>query len=190
MESKIKLFGHPIHPMLIVFPLGLLATAVIFDILYLIYNNPELTIAAYWMIIAGIVGGLIAALFGFIDWLGIPGGTRAKTIGLTHAVGNVAVLALFALSWFIRGDNENFVPGGAALLFSFAGVLLSLFTGWLGSEMVYRLAVGVDRGANLDAASSLSGEPAITRQEMGAARGQAIPATGHRDDEDEDTDLR
>src|SRR5690348_5076950 len=99
MESRAKLLGHPIHQMLIVFPVGLLATSVIFDIIYLVTDNRRWTETAYWMIIAGIIGGLIAAIFGLIDWLAIPAKTRAKMIGLYHAVGNVGVLILFAISW-------------------------------------------------------------------------------------------
>src|SRR5919202_4494102 len=84
MESKFKLLGHPVHPMLIVFPLGLLATATIFDLIYLFAGNAELVTFSYWAIAAGIVGGLLAAVFGLWDWLAIPGGTRAKRIGLLH----------------------------------------------------------------------------------------------------------
>ena len=61
MESKAKALGHPIHQMLIPFPFGLLSTAVIFDIVYLIWGNPTMTTVSYWMIVAGIIGGIIAA---------------------------------------------------------------------------------------------------------------------------------
>jgi uncharacterized membrane protein len=67
MESRAKLFGHPIHPMLIPFPLGLLATALIFDLIHLLFDEASLTRAAYYMIAAGIIGGLLAAVFGLID---------------------------------------------------------------------------------------------------------------------------
>ena len=85
MESKAKLFGHPIHPMLIVFPLGLLATAVVFDAITLAQGNPRWTEMAYYMIAAGILTGLLAAVFGLIDYLAIPSGTRAKRIGAFQA---------------------------------------------------------------------------------------------------------
>lgn len=159
-KNIVRAIGHPVHPMLIVFPLGLLATAVVFDILYLIFDFPNLAIAAYWMIIAGIVGGLFAAIFGLIDWLTIPAGTRAKSIGLTHGVGNFIVVLLFAFSWFMRMDATDHVPTSLALILSFAGAILATFTGWLGGELVYRLGMAVDPGAHLDAPSSLSGEPA------------------------------
>ena len=95
MESRAKLLGHPIHQMLIPFPFGLLATAVIFDIIYLLWGNPTMTTVSYWMIYAGIIGAIIAAPFGLIDWLAIPKNTRAKTIGMIHGLGNVVVLLLF-----------------------------------------------------------------------------------------------
>jgi uncharacterized membrane protein len=159
MESKVKLLGHPIHPMLIVFPLGLLITSVIFDIIRLLTGNGTFAEVAFWMIIAGIVGGLLAAVFGLIDWLAIPAGTRAKQIGLVHGVGNVVVVALFLVSWLVRRDAPA-APGTVALVLSFLGVALGGVTSWLGGELVYRLDVAVDAGAHLDAPNSLSGRPA------------------------------
>ena len=160
MESRVKLFGHPVHPMLIVFPLGLLATAVIFDILYLAFGNRLLPTASYYMIAAGILGGLLAAIFGFIDWLALPNATRAKNIGLWHGLGNVVIVGLFAVSWFLRGDNADFIPDSLALTLSFVGTVLALITGWIGGELVYRLGVGVDPGANVNAPNSITDESA------------------------------
>ncbi len=159
MESKVKAFGHPIHPMLIVFPLGLLATSLIFDIIHWITGNGFFSVVAFWMIAAGIIGGLLAAIFGLIDWLAIPGGTRAKTVGLWHGGGNVVVVVLFILSWLIRLNAQANPPIIASLL-SVLAVVLALVTGWLGGELVDRLGVGVDAGANLNAPSSLSGQSA------------------------------
>lgn len=159
MESKAKFLGHPVHQMLIVFPLGLLATAVIFDIIAMLRGAQYLFSASYWMIAAGIIGGLVAAIFGVIDWWAIPRGTRAKNIGLWHGVGNVVVVLLFIFSWLSRrGSPDN--PPESALAFSFIAVAIALVTGWLGGELVDRLGVGVDPGANLNAPSSLSGRPA------------------------------
>src|ERR687885_695308 len=98
MESHAKLAGHAIHPMLIVFPLGLLAAAVIFDIIYLLTANAELVTFSYWAIAAGVVGGLLAAVFGFWDWLNVPSNTRAKAVGLWHGGGNVVVVVLFIVA--------------------------------------------------------------------------------------------
>ena len=150
MESRTKLFGHPVHPMLVVFPLGLLGTAVVFDIIRLATGNGYWSEIAFWMMAAGIVAGLIAAPFGTIDWLAIPSGTRASRIGLLHGVGNVIVLGLFALSWWMRRDSLG-LPDMLALTASFLGFLFALVTGWLGGELVDRLGVGVDEGANVNA---------------------------------------
>ncbi len=155
MESKAKLFGHPIHQVLIVFPLGLLATGVIFDLVYLITDNLTMATVAFWMITSGIIGGLFAAPFGWIDWFAIPQGTRAKSVGLWHGVGNMVVLLLFIGSWLLRFAVPE-LPSVFALVLSFAGAALSLITAWLGGELVDRLGVGVDPGANLNAPSSLS----------------------------------
>lgn len=154
MESRAKLLGHPIHQMLIVFPLGLLAMAVIFDVIALAFGNGYWSEIAYWMIAAGVITGLVAAPFGTIDWMAIPSGTRAKRIGAVHGVGNVLVVLLFAASWWMRSDAPR-APEALALAMSFVAGGLALFTGWLGGELVDRLAVGVDEGAHLDAPSSL-----------------------------------
>jgi uncharacterized membrane protein len=161
MESRVKLLGHPVHPMLIIYPLGLLSMAVIFDILYLIFNNRLLPTASYYMIAAGILGGLLAAIFGFIDWLSLPNSSRAKNIGLWHGLGNVLIVGLFAVSWFLRSNNVDFIPDNLALTLSFAGAALALVTAWIGGELVYRLGVGVDPGANVNAPSSIA-EPSAS----------------------------
>jgi uncharacterized membrane protein len=160
MESKVKLLGHPVHPILIVFPLGLLIMALIFDVIYFATDSTAFATAAYWDIAAGIVGGLLAAVFGLIDWLNIPAGTRAKAVGMWHGIGNVVVVALFALSWWLRYGNATHTPSTTAFILALLGIGIGAVTGWLGGEMVDRLGVGVDSGAHLDAPSSLSGVPA------------------------------
>ena len=155
MESRAKILGHPAHQILIVFPLGLLATAVIFDIFYLSGASETTAVVSYWMITSGIVGGLIAAPFGWIDWFAIPRQTRAKSIGLWHGSGNLIVVLLFVASWFMRRDLPE-QPESLALVLSFIGAGLALLTAWLGGELVDRLGIGVDDGAHPNAPSSLS----------------------------------
>jgi uncharacterized membrane protein len=155
MESRAKALGHAIHPMLIPFPLGLLATAVVFDIVYLIADRPGFAVAAAYMMGAGIIGGLLAAPFGWIDWFKIPADTRAKRIGLVHGLGNIVVVVLFAVSWLLRA-GAAWEPTVLALVCSFAAVMLAVVTAWMGGELVERLGVSVDEGAGLDAPSSLS----------------------------------
>ena len=157
MESRARILGHAIHPVLIVFPLGLLATGVIFDAIYLIWGDATMATVAYYMIVAGIIGGFLAAVPGWIDWLAIPSGTRAKSVGLMHGLGNVLVLLLFIGSWWLRRDAPE-RPETLAGILSFAGAGIALITGWLGGELVERLGVGVDDGANLNAPNSLTSD--------------------------------
>src|SRR3954464_4718148 len=141
MESRAKLFGHPVHQMLIVFPLGLLATGVVFDIVYLVNGTRGFADVAYWLILSGIIGGLLAAPFGLIDWLAIPSGTRAKRIGAMHGLGNTVVLLLFVVSELLRNDAPADAPT-IAYVCSFLGAAIALVTAWLGGELVDRLGIG------------------------------------------------
>ena len=159
MESRAKLFGHPIHPILIPFPLGLLTTSVVFDVVYLLAGDGKWSGISFWMIAAGVIGGLAAAVFGLIDWLAIPSGTRAKSVGLWHGSVNVVAVAFFSVSWLLRLDAPG-EPGIVAIVLSFVGVGLASLGGWLGGELVDRLGVGVAEGAHLNAPSSLSARPA------------------------------
>ena len=159
MESRVKFLGHAVHQQLIPFPFGLLVTAVVFDVIHLLTNSGELAEVAYWMTLAGVIGGIVAAPFGTIDWLAIPRGSRARTIGLYHGVGNFVMLLLFAASWLLRQDARS-DPDAFPLALSFAGLALSIVTGWLGGELVDRHAVGIDEGAHVNSPHSLSRRPA------------------------------
>ncbi|MEW5849263.1 MAG: DUF2231 domain-containing protein [Myxococcota bacterium] len=155
MDSRVKLLGHPVHPMLIVIPAGLFLVSFIFDLINLSTENADYARAAYLMISAGILGALAAAVFGVIDWFKIPAGTRAKAIGLYHGLGNVVMLLLFIGSFYVRNADPG-APTRLAFVLSGLGVMVLLVTGWLGGELVDRLGVGVDEGANVNAPSSLS----------------------------------
>jgi uncharacterized membrane protein len=136
--------------MLIVLPLGLLSAAVVFDVAYLITDEDAFSTVAFWNIAAGVIGGLGAAVFGAWDSWNIPKDTRAKRIGLWRGGGNVVVVVLFAVSWLLRLGQEGHEPGVLAYMLSFGCLALAAVTG-LGGELVDRLGVGVDPGANLNA---------------------------------------
>ena len=160
MESRSKLLGHPMHPMLVVFPLGLLGAAWGFDLAAWITGRDILAAVGFGNILAGVAGGLLAAVPGLVDFLHIPRRTRAWRVGLVHGLGNVVVLALFAASAVVRRENPMGSPGGLPLALETAGLILSGVTGWLGGELVDRMGVGVDTAAHLNSPSSLSGRDA------------------------------
>jgi len=156
MESKAKVMGHPVHPILVPFPLGLLTTSVIFDVVHIIAGGARWAEISFWIIAVGVVGGLLAAVFGLIDWLAIPSGTRAKAIGLAHGLSNVVMVALFAFSWLLRSGAPG-DPGVLPIILSFLGVGLASLGGFLGGELVFRMGIGVAEGANPNASGSASG---------------------------------
>jgi uncharacterized membrane protein len=158
MESRASMMGHPIHPILVPFPVGLLTTSVIFDVVHLLTGGARWAEISFWMIAVGVIGGLLAAVFGLIDWLGIPSGTRAKSVGLAHGLSNVVMVALFAVSWLLRSGAPG-DPGVFPIVLSFLGVALVSLGGYLGGELVFKLGIGVAEGANPNASGSPSGRP-------------------------------
>jgi uncharacterized membrane protein len=155
-NRPVRVLGHPVHQMLVVFPLGLLATAVVFDAIHVFGGSATFGQVGYWNITAGLVGGVLAAVFGLVDWLTIPSGTRAKRVGLLHGVGNAVVVVAFFVSWLVRTGGASHVPTVPLFVLEVVAALVASGTAWLGGELVDRLGIGVDRGANPDAPSSLS----------------------------------
>jgi uncharacterized membrane protein len=157
MEARIRIAKHALHPMLVVFPLGLLATSVAWDICRLATHNPSWGVVAFWTIVAGVIGGLLAAVPGFIDWLAIPNNTRAKNVGTIHMILNLVIVGLFVISLIARSQ----VPGGYGgagfvhMVWGWIGVAIALVSGWLGGELVETLGISVREGANANAPSSL-----------------------------------
>jgi len=160
MQSKARALGHPIHPMLVVIPLGLFIASAVLDALYYWRGDTLFALISYYNIAGGILGGLLAAVFGLIDWLAIPSGTRARRIGLFHGAINIVMVMLFAAAWLARTALPDYAPTTFILGVELAAITLALIAGWLGGELVDRLGVGVDDGANLNASNSLSGRPA------------------------------
>jgi uncharacterized membrane protein len=156
MQGPAKLLGHSIHPMLVALPMGLLPSAIICDILNMAIRNSVFGIVAFWMLTFGILGAIVAAVPGLVDWTAIPSGTRASRLGLYHLFVNVAGLGLFVASWcvrvFARLPNAHWEPFVLAL----AGLALIFIGGWLGGELVEQHGMGVRRESALDAPSSWS----------------------------------
>jgi ABC-type spermidine/putrescine transport system permease subunit I len=141
----------------------------LFDVVYLMTGDSIFAEVAFWNITAGVVGGLLAAVFGLIDWVAIPSGTRAKVLGMWHGLGNLVIVLLFIVSWLIRLGDHAYAPNLLPFLLGLVAVGMALVTAWLGGELVYRLRVAVDDGANLDAPSSLTRESRPRSTDEGGA---------------------
>jgi uncharacterized membrane protein len=169
MESRLKVLGHPVHPMLVMFPLALFVTAVAFDLADIVGGPAYLGEVAYWNIIVGLGVGVFAVLTGAVDLLAIPSGTRAKRVGLTHGLVNILMLALFAGVWVVRMAASSRAAGGALFAIEIVAVVGTAVGAWLGGELVDRLGVGVDEDAGLNASSSLRSRPASGLGGVGGA---------------------
>jgi uncharacterized membrane protein len=180
VKSRARILGHPVHQTLVVFPLGLLLTATILDLWAWATANVFWSDPAFYLAVGGIAGGVVAAPFGLVDWLAIPRGTRARAVGAWHGIGNLVVLGFFAVSAVLRAGEAR--VGGWPLALALVGTAVALLTAWLGGELVVRLGVGVDPGANVDAPSSLSHErvPEITASAGGASAGKRTSAEPRR----------
>jgi len=144
MKSKAAISGHPIHPMLIPFPLALWATSFVVDVLFYFLRHPTLLVISKFLIAAGCLGAIAAAIPGFIDWLAIKNG-EVKRAANWHARLNIAALVVFAISLFLRlGSYSQLVGRRLTLpfLLSLVGVILIVISGWLGGELVFRYGVG------------------------------------------------
>src|SRR5256885_15975402 len=138
MKTRAEFLGHPIHQMVIVLPLGLLATVATFDVIGVANRNRSLLRTSHYMLGSGLLTAVGAAVPGTMDFFSIPSNTRAKKIGLLHGIGNLVVAGLFAASWAARRRRPA-RPTRAAVALSVSGAALALVTEWLGGELVGRL---------------------------------------------------
>src|SRR2546423_609932 len=145
MRSTARLGSHPIHPMLVAFPLGLWITSFIFDSLGRLMSQPALWAAGFYCAVVGIVGALLAAVPGVIDlFFTIPPRSSGRKRGYLHGGLNVTVLVLFAIIAFRRGGGAV-MPDNTSIGISILGVLILGYSGWLGGTLAYRNQIGVDR---------------------------------------------
>lgn len=142
-KSTAQVAGHPIHPMLIPFPIVFLVSALASDIVFWATRNETWATAAMWFLGAAVVMALIAAAAGFTDFFG-DSRIRALSDSWQHMIGNLVAVVLALINWFIRyksGAPNGVFPFG--IWISLITVLLLLFNGWKGWEMVYRHRVGI-----------------------------------------------
>ncbi len=144
MRSRASVGSHPLHPMLIAFPIGLLVTSFIFDLISRWRDLPSLGAAAWYCIIAGLIGGVIAAIPGVIDLFSVvPRDSSARSRGYKHAILNGLMLVAFIAEAAYRG-GPGVLADNTSLILSACGVLLIGISGWLGATLIYRNQIAVD----------------------------------------------
>ena len=145
MRSKASVQGHPIHPMLVGFPIALWVAGFIFDLIGARGSNAGLWAAGFYSIIGGCVGAVLSAVAGVIDLLQtVPPESSARNRGLLHGGLNSFALLLFIYVAYRLG-SPSAVPEGVTLLLMGIGVVTIAISGWLGGTLVYRNQIGVDR---------------------------------------------
>ncbi len=151
MASPASIGGHPIHPMLIPFPIALWVFSLVADVVYLWRGNPVWKDwIAFYALLAGCIGAAAAAVPGLIDWLSITDKAVVK-LANWHARLNVIALLVFATSFYLRTTSGASLVGGSYTIpvtLSVLGVVLISISGWLGGEMVFKHGVAVSSGSD------------------------------------------
>ena len=140
-RSTAKIAGHPIHPMLVPFPIVCFVGAFVADIMYASNHEPGCATASNWLLGVGLVMAALAAVAGLTDYFGDD---RVRRLGdaLKHMLANVAAVVIEAVNLALRLGNRDFVDSTGIYL-SGVVVLLLLYSGWKGGDLVYRHGVGV-----------------------------------------------
>jgi uncharacterized membrane protein len=147
MQSKARIAGHPIHPMLVGFPVTLYVVALASFVAYAAGAEPFWFRVGVYSNLGGVVLAAIAAIPGFIDWaFAIPAGTPAKSTGLAHLVCNVGALLLFGLNIILQWPHraDALPPFGLSVLLPAVGIVLTVIAGFLGWKLVQTHHVGVE----------------------------------------------
>jgi uncharacterized membrane protein len=145
VRSTAAIFKHPIHPMLVLFPVAFLVSALASDAAFMVTDDQFWARASQWLVGAGLVTGGIAAVFGLTDFVTIP---RARNLpGWMHFLGNATILGLALANFLIRLDDRADAVAPVGVTLSSAIVAILLVTGWAGGELAYRHKVGVIPGA-------------------------------------------
>jgi uncharacterized membrane protein len=145
MISRASVAGHPVHPMLVAFPIGLWTTSFAVDIFYYFIRHTTLLVISKFLIAAGCIGAVAAAIPGIIDWWTLEN-PQVFRVANWHARLNIAALVVFAISLYLRMKSHGHIVGNRLIvpfLVSFVGMILIGISGWLGGELVYKHGVSV-----------------------------------------------
>lgn len=140
LRSSASIGGHPIHPMLVPFPIALFLAALATDIAFVVDGSQGWAVASRWLLGGGIVGALLAALAGFADFFGSSAIREFRDAWL-HMFANLTVVVIEILNFVLRLSDVR-VAGSVGIILSGIAALVLLFSGWKGGELVFRHGVG------------------------------------------------
>src|SRR5687768_15267116 len=139
MSTPASIAGHPIHPMLVCLPIGLWVFSFVSDLVAVLGGGPAWNQVALYTLAGGILGALLAAVPGLIDYLSMSN-ARAARVARFHVMFNVIGIVVFAVSFWLHWQA---IGGPWQLAISGLGIVLLVMAGWLGGELVYRHHVGI-----------------------------------------------
>lgn len=145
-------YGHPFHPILVTIPIGTWVASLVFDLMGLGAEDPSpFALGAQVLIAIGIIGALLAAVFGFIDFTGIAAGTPAKRTAIIHLSLNLGAVVLFAVNYFVRAASDHDDVNITGLVLTIIGLAALGVSGWLGGKLAYHYGVRVaDEGTQAE----------------------------------------
>jgi uncharacterized membrane protein len=141
-KSTFQIAGHPIHPMIIPFPVAFFVSAFVTDLLFLAGYGNGLATGSKWLLGAGLIMAALAAVAGLIDFFGEPR-IRALSEAWMHMIGNVIVVVLELVNFFLRYGEQPPTVSSLGVLISGVAAVLLIFNGWMGWQMVYQHRVGI-----------------------------------------------
>jgi uncharacterized membrane protein len=146
-HSTAQIGGHPIHPMLIPFPIVCFIGTLVTDIVYSRNHDAGWATASHWLLGIGLVMAALAAVAGLTDYLGDD---RIRSLGdaLKHMIANVTAVVLELVNFILRLKNDDFIASTGVYI-SVVVALLLLYSGWKGGDLVYRHGIGVHDRSNL-----------------------------------------
>lgn len=157
MQGKATVAHHPIHPMLVAFPIGFFGGVLVSDVISIFGNRPFWAQMSVWLIAFGVVGALVAAIFGFTDYFSAPMSSDAKRTATTHMVLNLIVVVCYAAAFFVRYGDPVSTLG---YILTYIGLALLVASGWYGGHLVY---IGLI-GTTSQPPSSADPRPDVSRQ--------------------------
>ena len=137
-------YGHPFHPILVTIPIGSWVASIVFDLIAFVAEDPTpYVVAARILILIGVVGAVLAAVWGFLDYLQLAAGTPARRTATIHMILNLGVTVLFVINLLVRLAQDDDEPSVIGFVLSLLGLAALGVSGWLGGKLAYRYGVRV-----------------------------------------------